>query len=402
MLLLPSRAKPTLRQRPLGLVRRNRSAGTPAGATPGESNMRVGLIIYGSLDTLSGGYLYDRKLVDYLRETGDTVEIISIPWRNYAQHLGDNLSHDLYRRLRRAPIDVLLQDELNHPSLFALNRRLRGKVRYPVFSIVHHLRSYEAHPVLVKGLYRWIERQYLASVDGFIFNSQTTRQAVCDTLRVDRVAPPRSIVACPAGDRFAPVLTVTVDLIKQRAHEAGSLRLVFVGNLIPRKGLHILLEALTRLPAGTWQLTAIGNLNADGRYTQRIRRQIAEQHLQHVHLVGAVPDDDLARTLAAGHVLVVPSDYEGFGIVYLEGMGFGLPAIATTSGAAHEIITDGENGFLISPNDPRVLAGRLEILQSDRMKLERMSRAAQERFYQQPPWRESMARIREALVEWTP
>ncbi len=52
--------------------------------------MKIGFIIYGSLDTLSGGYLYDRKLVEYFRSQGDTVEIISVPWRNYAAHLTDN------------------------------------------------------------------------------------------------------------------------------------------------------------------------------------------------------------------------------------------------------------------------------------------------------------------------
>ncbi|HET9913419.1 MAG TPA: hypothetical protein VFQ13_16105, partial [Anaerolineales bacterium] len=52
--------------------------------------MKIGFVIYGSLDTLSGGYLYDRKLVEYLRAQGDTVEIISLPWRNYAAHLTDN------------------------------------------------------------------------------------------------------------------------------------------------------------------------------------------------------------------------------------------------------------------------------------------------------------------------
>ena len=52
--------------------------------------MKIGFLIYGSLDTLSGGYLYDRKLVEYLRTQGDTVQIISLPWRNYAAHLSDN------------------------------------------------------------------------------------------------------------------------------------------------------------------------------------------------------------------------------------------------------------------------------------------------------------------------
>ncbi len=53
--------------------------------------MRLGLVIYGNLETISGGYLYDRKLVEHLERQGDQVEIISLPWRNYARHLGDNL-----------------------------------------------------------------------------------------------------------------------------------------------------------------------------------------------------------------------------------------------------------------------------------------------------------------------
>ena len=52
--------------------------------------MKIGFVIYGSLNTVSGGYLYDRKLVEYLHAQGDTVEIISLPWRNYGAHLMDN------------------------------------------------------------------------------------------------------------------------------------------------------------------------------------------------------------------------------------------------------------------------------------------------------------------------
>ena len=78
--------------------------------------MRIGLLIYGSLDTLSGGYLYDRKLVEHLRQAGDAVEIVSLPWRSYPAHLADNLSLRLYRRLRDLPVDILLQGRVE-PSV---------------------------------------------------------------------------------------------------------------------------------------------------------------------------------------------------------------------------------------------------------------------------------------------
>ena len=54
--------------------------------------MHVGLLIYGSLDTISGGFIYDRHLVRHLEEQGDRVEVISLPWRPYGLSLPDNLN----------------------------------------------------------------------------------------------------------------------------------------------------------------------------------------------------------------------------------------------------------------------------------------------------------------------
>ena len=140
--------------------------------------MHIGLIIFGSLDTISGGYLYDRKLVEHLRAFGDEVEIISLPWSGYGRHLSFNFSRGLLNRLKSANFDLLLQDELNHPSLLWLNGRLRPTISYPIISIVHHLRSSEVHPPRLLPLYRWVERRYLRSVDGFVCNSQTTKRTV--------------------------------------------------------------------------------------------------------------------------------------------------------------------------------------------------------------------------------
>lgn len=360
--------------------------------------MRVGLIIYGSLDTLSGGYLYDRRLVAYLRGCGDTVEIFSLPWRNYARHLADNLSNNLWPRLRSAQLDVLLQDELNHPSLLRLNRQLRGRVSYPIVSLVHHLRSSEPHAPGEKEFYAWIERHYLASVDAFICNSATTQRSVTAALDRTELRERGSVVAYPAGDRFAS--TLMPDEIRQRAAQSGPLRVVFVGNLIRRKGLLILLEALLKLPAGTCRLTVVGNADRDAMYMRVVYHLLTVTRLSGVTLTGAVGDAELAAILADSDVLVVPSEYEGFGIAYLEGMGFGLPAIGTTSGGAGEIIDDGVSGYLVPPHDPTAVRDRLMSLASDRAKLAQMSLAAHERFLAQPGWTDSMARIRQALISW--
>ncbi|MFQ5398798.1 MAG: glycosyltransferase family 4 protein [Anaerolineae bacterium] len=354
--------------------------------------MRIGLVIYGTLETLSGGFYYDHRLVEQLRHRGDKIEIFSLPWSSYGRHLAHNFWPDFARRLRDAEIDLLLQDELNHPSLFWLNRRMRPRVTYPIASIVHHLRSSEARPAWQNKLYRLVERAYLTSVDGFIFNSQTTRQAV------ERMAQNRpSVVVTPAGDRFRPELDE--EAIIARAHEPGPLRLLFVGNLIRRKGLHLLLAALARLPRDAWRLEVAGGPTVDPGYPQTVRRQIAASELNEcVTLHGRLSDDELARLLQHSQLLAVPSSYEGFGIVYLEGMGFGLPAIAGSRGGAAELITEGQNGFLLPAQDAAVLARHVLALHHDRDRLAEMGVAARRRYLAHPGWEESLAAVRPFLL----
>ena len=264
--------------------------------------MKIGLIIYGRLTTISGGYLYDRQLVEHLEAAGDEVDIVSLPWAGYGRSLLHNFWFALAEQLRTADFDLLLQDELNHPSLFWLNQRLRGQISYPIVSIVHHLRCSEQRPNWQNWLYRQIERRYLASVDGFIFNSQTTRQVVQSLVGA---AQPH-VVALPAGDRFQP--TLTAQQVEDRARQPGPLRLLFVGNLIPRKGLHLLLAAAAGLPKADWRLEVVGDTAVAPRYTQKIQQTIAQHALTHnVTLHGPLSDDELAAQMAQSHLLVVPS-----------------------------------------------------------------------------------------------
>jgi glycosyltransferase involved in cell wall biosynthesis len=101
----------------------------------------------------------------------------------------------------------------------------------------------------------------------------------------------------------------------------------------------------------------------------------------------------LAQRLAHSHLLAVPSSYEGFGIVYLEGMWFGLPAIATSAGAAREIISPGRDGFLVPPGDPETLSDCLRRLAQDRGQLCAMALAAHRRAARHPTWEEGAASI---------
>jgi glycosyltransferase involved in cell wall biosynthesis len=347
--------------------------------------VKIGLVIYGLLETLSGGYLYDRKLVEYLRAQGDMVEIVPLPSRNYAGNLSDNLWFRL-----PSGLDILIEDELNHPSLLVANMRRRP---YPVLSLVHHLRSSEQRASWQNTLYRWAEKRFLRSVDGYIFNSRTTRATVHALVGEEKP----EVVAHPPADRFGAGLAQ--EIVEARTAEAPPLRILFLGSVIPRKGLHTLLQAISLVEPGIAVLDIVGSLRADPPYVRDIRQLLERLGLSPtVHLAGPLEQDALVDHLRSAHVLAVPSSYEGFGIVYLEGMGFGLPAIGTTAGGAAEIITQGEDGFLVAGADPRTLADRLSALAGDRAMLRRMSMSALERYRRQPAWTETAARIRRFLV----
>jgi glycosyltransferase involved in cell wall biosynthesis len=344
--------------------------------------MKIGLMIYGSLETLSGGYLYDRKLVEYLRSQGDTVEIISLPWRNYAAHLTDNLRFKLPKNL-----DIFIQDELNHPSLIFANRE---KHPYPVISLVHHLRCSELRPKWQNVFYSMVEKKYLQSVDGFIFNSSTTGRVVNGLLETRKPG----IVAYPPTDRFGE--PISEEEIIDRA-QTNPLRILFLGNVIERKGLHTLLKAVSIQPP-TFRVDVIGSLDSEPDYIGRIQKIIEQNHLSSfIFLHGALDKEPLIEKLRQAHVLVVPSSYEGYGIVYLEGMCFGLPAIGTTAGAAGEIIGDGQTGYLIKPNDSASLSARLNSLAEDRGLLRHLSINARKRYLCQPAWEATAESIRNFL-----
>lgn len=351
--------------------------------------MHLALVIYGSLDTLSGGYLYDRKLVEYLRARGDVVDVVSLPWRNYGRHLLDNVSGDLRRRLSRGAWDLILQDELNHPSLFALNGRLPA--RPPRVSIVHHLRCSEARPTWQNALYRLVERRYLNSIHAAIFNSQTTRLV---TEHVAGRAIP-GVVAYPAGDRFGR--GPGAEAVTVRAREAGPLRLLFLGNLIPRKNLHMLLEALAMVSA-PWTLSVIGGA-PEPVYAERVRRQADSLDMaEKVNWRGAVSDDEVRAALLEHQALVVPSSYEGFGIVYVEALRFGLPVLATSAGAAPEVVGHDREGALVPPNDPAAIAHVLEAWANDRERLAALGLNALARAQTFPTWEQTGQAIRDYLL----
>jgi glycosyltransferase involved in cell wall biosynthesis len=356
--------------------------------------MRIGFIIYGDLNTRTGGYIYDKILVQYLRDHGEIVDVFSLPWRNYFGHLTDNLKGNLFAGADFSQYDLLIEDELTHPSLLNFNRKLMDNQDISVFSIVHLLRFTEAKNRISRCFYQFIEKSYFNKIQGLIFNSLNSKNVVNELINKNK----SSIIAYPGRDTIG--VTLSENEIGKRSEKLSPIQILFFGNVIRRKGLHVLLQSLKKIESQNWHLNIVGHLEMEPLYVSRIKRMIAEdsQIKNRVTFYGSLIGDRLVNVLKKNQLLVMPSFWEGFGMVYIEGMGFGLPAIATNAGATNEIIKHGANGFLIDPGDSSRLAEHIDKLVQDRELLLKMSLAALDHFYSHPTWDETCEKIHKFLM----
>ncbi len=361
--------------------------------------MRIAFLLYGSLNMITGGFLYDRFLVDHLRAKGEDVEVIGLPWKRCRTALLDNIFFGSEKFLNGKPYDLILEDGLALPSLIRFNRGMRKKRCVPIVSILHSFRSNASKPMWHRGVLTWIEKAYLRSLDGVILNS-------CATGRdAERRAGKKleGLVAYPGKDRLraGPSREETA----RRALRPSPLEIIFAGSITRHKGLHLLVKALTLLPKGqqnAWKLAVAGSEWMEPSYVRSIRSHVPAGWSDKVCFEGSLGSVEIADRFSRSDLLVVPSAHEGFGMVYLEGMGFGLPAIGTWAGGAGEIIRDGENGFLVDPQDSSLLSDRISMLISDRQLLREMSLRALDTHAGFPTWSESMTRIHAFLENLWP
>ncbi len=342
--------------------------------------MRVGVVVYGPLDTRSGGYLYDRRVADGLRAAGDTVVRVSLPESGPRRALAHNLRPAVRRRLAALDVDALLVDELCHPSLAFC------PLPAPAVAVVHHLRCSEPGPTWIRRADRALERRFLARCDAYVCNGETTRETV------EALVDPRpAVVARPGWDRL---LDGSPDAVASR-DPATPLRIVTVGTVLPRKGHPTLLDGLARVDA-PWTLDVVG-ATPDPGYAAALRARTAALGVaDRVRFRGRAPDERLREHLRAADLFAMPSTYEGYGIAALEAMGAGCPVVASAAGGAREFV-DGENGALVDPGDAAGVTRTVERYARDPAALRTASEAALETVRAHPTWTETATRVRAFL-----
>lgn len=210
---------------------------------------------------------------------------------------------------------------------------------------------------------RWL-RPFLEwsirSADAVTAISSSTADAV-------RALVPRPVSVIPYAAALPEVSETTVR--PALSDPSAPLRLLFVGRLVERKGVEVLVRALARLRhRRDADLVIVGS----GHRADNITRTAAlEGVAEHVHMRGLVTAAELAREYSECDIFVLPAvvdargDTEGLGVVLLEALAYERPVVASSAGGIVDVIRDGVTGWLAQPGDAEVLADRILAVASD-------------------------------------
>jgi len=176
------------------------------------------------------------------------------------------------------------------------------------------------------------------------------------------------------AERAAAQTTNARQLRKELGIRDGDAVFLFVAKLISRKRpLDVIAAAAKNRAAGNSHVILVG----DGALLETCRNTIAAHKLTNVHLVGFKNQSELPAYYAAGDVLVLPSEYETWGLVLNEAMACGLPCIASDAcGAAADMILDGKTGFIYPMGDVRRLAELMRFMADNKQVRHEMGRHA--------------------------
>jgi phosphatidyl-myo-inositol dimannoside synthase len=169
-------------------------------------------------------------------------------------------------------------------------------------------------------------------------------------------------------------------------------RIIGIGRLEPRKGFDRVIEALAHLPGASFEL-----IGAGGDLTRLAALAVARGVADRVLFRGAVGEAEKAQALADADVFAMPArqegtSVEGYGLVYLEAAGFGLPSLAGTAGGAADAVLHGETGLVVDGADPAAVQEALATLLDDTALRRRLGDAARNRVVRDLSWESTLPR----------
>lgn len=331
-----------------------------------EDHLRVAMVSSGIGTSTGGVGSYVFNLAQALRELGHCVTVTRAFCSPRTPFLKTILYNAQCMSLARCPRDTVLHCNTYDGSLIPRRRTYAfvTTVHGVVADEVGYFRKFRDR-VLTRALAR-LEALSCRRADYCTAVSEYSRRRAADLYSLD---PSRIAVvpACVDLVRFKPA-----EQVDSPIHSSCSKSILFVGRIYRRKGLEVLVRAMSVLRQPDVTLRIIGS----GPDQPRIERIVRGLRLsKQVHFLGNVSSEQLVRYYQTSTVVCIPSLQEGLSIVALEAQACGVSVVATRAGGLPEAVAD--ERLLVSPGDPHELAVALEGVLGDgspRNHLQRMSR----------------------------
>ena len=341
----------------------------------------VDFIVPGDIETLTGGYIYDRRVVEGLTERGwkTTVHSLDTGFPAPGRAALDE-ARAVFAAIPSGRLVVI--DGLALGGSAAILRSETNRLR--LCALVHHPLALETglDAAETAALQR-AETQSLAAVQRVIVTSPWTMRALADY----GVSAERITVVKPGTDPAPP----------RRTSNGATLRLLCVAALTARKGHAILFDALGRLADRDWHLQCAGSLTRDAALAAALRAEIERLGLgDRITLLGELAPDELAGHYENCDLFVLASYLEGYGMVLGEAIARGIPVVATAAGAIPDTVAPAAS-VLVPPGDSATLGRALATVMDDRELLSRLTEAAHAGRGTLPDWDETSKRFGEAL-----
>lgn len=340
----------------------------------------VWFAIPGDPDTLTGGYVYARRLMQALPAAGWTPRLVSWPG-SFPSPTDDDL-RTVRNSLEGLPagatvmIDGLAYGALPLSVLDGLNLRL--------VALVHHPLARETG---------------ISALDA-VRLEKSERAALTRALRVIVTSPVTARTV--AADFGVPTAKLHVALPgtdpAHRAAGTGAVPLILtVGTLTPRKGHDVLIAALAQIKDIPWSSRIVGGPR-DPATAAKLRALVDHHQLaDRITFAGEMDAAALSAVYDRADVFALASRYEGYGMVFSEALAHGLPIVACAAGAVTDTVP-ADAGMLVPVDNPAAFAVALRQVLTDKEAHARLAEAAWRHGQTLPTWNDTAATVARALT----
>ena len=341
--------------------------------------MRAVFAIPGDMDRRTGGFIYEATVLRTLRALGHDIAHLRLP---------DGFPDPSPAEIAAA-FDLLGRVPANVPILLdgfvpgTVDPDGLARLAAPLVPIIHHPLGLETGLPPDRAAFLLAnEAASLRHATRIVVPSPHTARILAAEFGV----PTARITVAPPGFEVpgGPRRPVTPPLI------------LSVGLLAERKGHDVLIAALSRIADLDWQARIVGAAH-DPFLADALAAQIRAAGLSdRVVLTGELDAAALRTTYAEASIFALATRYEGYGIVFGEAMGWGLPIVGCAVGAVPDTV--GDAGLLVPPDDPDAFAGALRRILTDTPARDALSAAAARAGAALPRWRDT-ARVIAAAVD---